>query len=76
MCLVLNMWEFWIFVSFRKNDCFEYDQDAITGVFWTGFQVCQIFAYASIPRSSEYAYGWIMPYGRVLNMSGQPFTGF
>ena len=41
-----------------------------------GFWVChwQILVYASIEQSSEYV--WIMPYGRVLNMPSQPFTGF
>ena len=38
--------------------------------------------YASTAQGSEYAwiimpeYGWIIPYGRVLNMPGQRFTGF
>ena len=35
------------------------------------FWVCQVSAYVNVLNVSEC--GWIMPYGRVLNM---PFTGF
>ena len=31
-------------------------------------------AFHKLLNMSEY--GWIMPYGRVLNMGGQRFTGF
>ena len=39
-----------------------------------GFQVFQVSAYASVAHGSEY--GWIMPYGRVLNMHCQRLIGF
>ena len=47
-----------------------------------GFRICQVSAYACITQCSEYAWIWlnnawinISGYGRVLNMSGQSFTG-
>ena len=40
-----------------------------------GFRVCQVSAYTSVaPQGSKYALV-IMPYGKVLNMPGQRFTG-
>ena len=39
-----------------------------------GFRVCQVFAYASVAQGFEN--GWIMFYGRLLNMSDQRFTVF
>ena len=38
-----------------------------------GFRVCQVSAYASVAQGSEY--GWMMPCSRVVNISGQRFTG-
>ena len=54
-------------------------QDAITEEFW----IFQDFEYASLLHMKAFhkvlnmlEYGWITPYGRILNMPGQRFTGF
>ena len=80
MWQVLNMSEFWIFVNYRKYD-------GVLNMCWDA-----IIEKFLIIQDSEYArflqmqtldkvlnvpeYAWIMTYDRVLNMSGQRFTGF
>ena len=39
-----------------------------------GLHICQFSAYASIAQGS--GYDWIMPYGRILNITVQCFTCF
>ena len=80
MCRVLNMSEFWIFVNFRKYDrILNMRGDAIT----ERFLVIQDSEYARFLRLQALREvlnmpecGWIMLYDKVLNMSGQRFTGF
>ena len=80
MCRVLNMSEFWIFVNFRKYDrILNMRGDAIT----ERFLVIQDSEYAGFLRLQALREvlnmpkcGWIMLYDRVLNISGQRFTGF
>ena len=80
MCRVLNMSDFWIFVNFPKYDkVLNMHQDATIEDFlvfldsnYAGFQKIQ--ALCKVVNVSEY--GSIMHRGRVLNMTGQPFTGF
>ena len=80
MCRVLNMSDFWIFVNFRKYDkVLIMRRDAIMEEFW----ICQDSEYARFLRMQVLhkalnmpEYGSIMPYGRILNMSAQRFTGF
>ena len=75
MFRVLNMPGFWIFVNFRKYDkILNMCQDAIMEGFW----IFKDSEYASLLLMQAFRkvlnmpeYGWIMTYGRVLNMPGQ-----
>ena len=77
---VLNISEFWIFVNFLKYDrVLNVSQDAIMEGFWI-FQRSEnarclcTQALRKVQNMPEY--GWIIRYGRILNMPGQRFTGF
>ena len=67
--------EFWIFVNCRKYDrVLNMRRDAIM----EGFRIFQDSEYARFLRMQASdkllniaEYGWIMPYGRVLNTPGQ-----
>ena len=80
MFRVLNMSEFWIFVNFRKYDMImNMRRYAIMEVFWI-FQDSEYATFLCMQALHKVLkipeFGWIMPYGRVLNMPGQRFTGF
>ena len=69
----VNMIELWICVVMQSWKNSEYST----------IPICQVFAYASITHSSEYAWIWLnsawincSDYGRVINMPVQSFTGF
>ena len=61
MCRVLNISEFWIFVSFGKYDSSEYvsgwDFGRVLNI--PGFRVYKISTYVSVSQGSEYAWIWL-----------------
>ena len=80
MCRVLNMSKLWIFVNIRKyvrvlNLCLY----IIKEVFWI-FQDCKYVRFLNMQALHKVLdmpeYGWIMPYGRVLNMPGPRWQCF
>ena len=65
---------------FRKYDTvLNMRQDAIMEGFWIfqGSEYAKFLRMQAFPKVLNMPeIGWIMPYGRVRNMSGQRFTGF
>ena len=77
MCQVLNMSDFWTFVNFCKYDrILNIRWDAIREGFWIfhDSEYVRFLHNASVTQGIEY--GWIMSYGRVLNMPVQNLQGF
>ena len=79
MCRVLNMSDFWIFVNFRKYDRVL---NICRDIIMDGFRISQDSEYVGFLHMQALhkilnmpEYGWMMPYGRVLSMSGQRLTG-
>ena len=77
MCRVLNMSEFWIFVNFRKYDrvlniCYDITMKRFR-IFQDSKYVRFLHMQALLKVLNMPEYGWMMPYGRVLNMCGQRF---
>ena len=76
---VLNMSESWIFVNFRKYDrLLNMHLDVIMKEFWI-FQDSEYAKFLDMQALYKVLnmpeYDWTMPYGRVLNIPGQRFTG-
>ena len=56
ICRILNMSEFWIFVTFRKY-ALRFSYGKVLNI--PGFRVCQVSAYASVAQGSEYSWIWL-----------------